>query len=132
MEEGLFTMPSAENGPPSLLGGKCPSCHRTYFPKPGFCRVCLEPTTIEDLGSKGTIYSFTVVRTKPPFGLPKPYAVGYVDLEDNGLRIFTLLDPETVEDLHIGQKVRLAVGPLGDDGKGGPLLRPYFSPRIRN
>ena len=80
-----------------------------------------------ELGSRGRIYSFTVVRTKPPLGLPRPYAVGYVDLDGSGLRIFSLLDPAQVERFRIGAPVRLAARPLGEDGHGNPRLRPYFT-----
>jgi uncharacterized OB-fold protein len=80
------------------------------------------------VGRKGTIYSFTVIRTKAPFGLPTPYAVGYVDLDETGLRVFSLLDPERIDQLEIGLRVALKTGPLGDNGKGEPRVRPYFTP----
>ena len=81
-----------------------------------------------DLGSEGTLYSFTVIRTKPPLGLPQPYSVGFVDLKKGkDLRIFCLLDPMAIDRLRIGLPMRLAVAPLGHDGRGSPLLRPYFT-----
>jgi uncharacterized OB-fold protein len=83
------------------------------------------------LASEGTLYSFAIVRTRPPFGLPEPYAVGYVDLDDCGLRIISLLDPEKTEDLAIGQRVALKVGPLGVNPGGEPCIRYLFSPARR-
>ena len=125
---GLFTLPPYDQAPPGLLGGFCPACNRQYFPRPRYCRVCLGPLEEADLGSEGTVYSFTVVRTKPPLGLPQPYSVGYVDLAAGGLRIFSLLDPAAIDDLRIGLPVRVVVGPLGRDSQGDPCLRPYFAP----
>ena len=126
---GIFTLPPYSNDEsPKLLGGFCPICNRHYFPKPRYCRVCLGPVQETSLGSGGTIYSFTVVRRKPPLGLPEPYSVGYVDLEGSGLRVFSLLDPGAITQLRIGLKVHLAVKSLGHDIHGRSCLRPYFTP----
>ena len=126
---GIFTLPPYDQSPPRLLGGVCSKCNQYYFPRPRYCRVCLEPTEETVLGSEGTIYSYTVVRTKAPLGLPTPYSVGYVDLAGSSLRIFCLLDPGAIEELTVGLKVWLAVEPLGHDGHGSPCLRPFFTPR---
>jgi uncharacterized OB-fold protein len=130
--EGIFTPPPFEETPPSLLGGFCSACNKYYFPKPKYCRICLNQLTVALLNSVGTIYSFTVIRIRPPFGLPQPYAVGYVDLNKSGLRIFCLFDPKFIDQLKIGLPVVLKVGPLGYDGKGAPCLRPYFSIKTKD
>jgi uncharacterized OB-fold protein len=126
---GIFTLPPYDLSPPELLGGLCDKCNQYYFPRPKYCRICLGPVKETVLGSEGTIYSFTVIRKKPPFGLPLPYSVGFIDLQDCRLRIFCLLDPGAVDDLRIGLPVQLKVGPLGHDGHGHSCLRPYFSPK---
>ncbi|UCF93555.1 MAG: OB-fold domain-containing protein [Desulfobacterales bacterium] len=128
VEEGLFTPPPYTESPPKLLGGYCRKCRQHYFPRPRHCRRCLDPVEGASLGSEGKLYSFTVIRTRPPLGLPQPYGVGYVDLEECGLRIFGLLDPGAVDRLRIGLPVRLAVAPLGHDARGERCLRPYFTP----
>jgi len=61
-------------------------------------------------------------------GLPQPYSLGYIDLDDIPLRIFCLLDPAANDQLKIGLPVHLKVAPLGHDSNGKPCLRPYFSP----
>ena len=124
---GIFTLPPYDDDPPRLLGGFCKECNRKYFPRPKYCCACLGPVKECDLGSDGTIYSFTVVRTKPPWGLPQPYSAGYIDLA-SGLRIYCLLDPAAIDQLQIGMPVRLAVEPLGNDVNGSPCLRPFFAP----
>lgn len=114
--------------PPRLTGGACPRCDRKFFPRPVFCPGCLDPVDPADLSPTGTLHSFTVVRTRAPFGLPQPYAVGYVDLDRDRLRIFSLLDPERTAGLSVGQRVTLRVASIGVDGSGAPCLRYYFSP----
>ncbi len=122
--DGVFTTGSS----PNLLGGYCTVCERTYFPKPMVCPHCLETVQQVDLSSSGKIHSFTVVRVKAPFGLPQPYAVGYVDLEADSLRVFSLLDSDKIGRLYAGQPVTLRVAPLGVNSAGMPCLRYYFTP----
>jgi len=127
VQEGIFTLPDATGAPPSLLGGHCAVCDRYSFPRETHCTRCLGQVDEATLGGRGTVYSLTVVCTKPPLGLPQPYSVGFIDLEACGLRVFCLLDPECIGDIWIGSPVRLAVRPLGHDDKGQPCLRPCFT-----
>lgn len=120
---GIFELEPA----PSLLGGYCPACDRKYFPTPMACPHCLEPVKSVRLSKEGTIYSFTVVRVRPPFGLPQPYSVGYIDLKDDNLRIISLLDPERIDKLSVGAHVALSVAPIGLDRDGQPRLRYFFT-----
>ena len=80
-----------------------------------------------NLGSLGEIYTYTIIRTKAPLGLPTPYGVAYIDLADVPLRIFCLLDPAILNDLKVGMQVQLAAGQIGHDNQGTPCLRPYFT-----
>lgn len=127
MMEGVFVR-EAQDGRPHLLGGYCAACDRRYFPRPSYCRTCLEPVEETDLGTDGFLHAFTVVRIRPPLGFPQPYAVGYVDLAVGGLRVFCLVDPDRIGELKIGIPVELRVASFGDDGAGEPRLRPYFTP----
>jgi hypothetical protein len=56
--------------------------------------------------------------------------VGYIDLQESGLRIFCLLDPDAIDALRIGLPVSLKVAPLGRGVDGSPRLRPYFTPGL--
>ncbi len=118
----------AEGEAPALLGGNCPACGRDFFPRPPRCPHCLGEVREKNLGSTGRLYTYTVVRVKPPWGLPCPYGLAYVDLDHGGLRVLGLLAPDCLEGLEIGQPLRLAVGELGRDIAGNPCLRPYFRP----
>ncbi len=122
----IFTLPPYEENQPVLLGGFCPDCNDYFFPVPRYCPKCLKTIKKKGIGSKGKIYSFTVVRTPPPFGLPSPYCVGYVTLMETGLRVFGLLDTQDIDRLKIDAPVVLSVESLGHDGKGSPRLRPCF------
>ncbi|MCP4722285.1 MAG: hypothetical protein GY860_22725 [Desulfobacteraceae bacterium] len=124
--KNIFTKFPYENNPPSLLGGFCSNCNNYFFPEPGYCPQCLGEIRNSPIGNKGIIYSFTVVRTPPLFGLPSPYGVGYIDLMETGLRVFGMFDPKEIGRLKIGAKVVLSVQSLGRDREGSPRLRPCF------
>jgi uncharacterized protein len=117
-----------EGPPPNLTGGYCEKCDRSSFPKPLVCPYCLGPVAKASISSRGILHSYTVVRTKAPYGLPEPYAVGYVDLKESGLRVFALLDSGKIEKLKINEPVELHIGAIGVDHHGQPCLRYYFSP----
>lgn len=123
---GTFSVPG-DGALPELLGGYCPSCGTHHYPRPRCCPACLGDVETRPVGRRGRIHSFTVVRTKPPLGLPQPYSVGYVDLDETGLRVFGLLEPERIEDLALGARVHLTVRPMGHDGRGEARLRPCFA-----
>ncbi len=125
---GLFRFAGDNEDSPELLGSFCPHCKKHFYPQPQRCHYCLGPLDQVGLGDSGTIYSYTIVRKKAPFGLPIPYGVGFVDLDGSGLRIFGLFDPARLDNLAVGLEVKLAVAVLGDDGYGTPCLRPYFVP----
>lgn len=126
VQPGIFT--GGEH--PQLLGGYCRECGTYHFPAPEVCPGCLgrlgEVMEQISLGDRATLYSVTTIRTKPPLGLPKPYRVGYVDLQQVPLRIFALLDPEQEHALEIGQELQLQTARLGVNLEGAPCLRPYF------
>lgn len=111
-----------------LLGSRCPHCGAHQFPGTALCPADLTETEPANLGRTGRLYSYTVVRAKPPFGLPAPYAIGYVDLDGCGLRVFALLDAERSDALKMDMPLRLISGPLGVDLAGQPCRRPYFTP----
>lgn len=127
--EGIF---KADGTLAELVGSRCPLCGAQHFPARTHCPDDMAETAAVSLGSHGTLYSATVIRTKPPFGLPAPYAVGYVDLDAHPLRIFMLLDPEHTEDFRIGMPLALKSGALGVGLNGEPCIRPYFTPALKD
>ncbi|RJX24551.1 MAG: hypothetical protein C4554_08835 [Dethiobacter sp.] len=121
--EGIFDAGAS----PRLIGAICSKCNQKFFPKPMVCPHCLGEVEDVKLSPEGKLYTYAVLRTKAPYGLPQPYAVGWVDLEDDGLRIFSLLDPEKISELDFGKQVTLRVGAIGVDNNGQPCLRYYFT-----
>lgn len=116
------------HGRAALVGGYCEPCQLYFYPRPDFCPACLQPAQRSLVGGSGQIYSYTLIRTRPPYQLPEPYAVGYVDLDASGLRVFGLFHPRAIGQLRIGLRVDLSVMPLGVDNAGKPCLRPVFTP----
>lgn len=112
---------------PHLLGSYCPRCDRWAFPWMSRCRHCQQSVEPRSLGSSGSVYSFTTVRSRPPLGFPQPYPVAYVDLDATPLRVFMPLDPLSAT-IGIGLPVALRVGPLGVNAAGARCLRPFFTP----
>lgn len=113
---------------PYLVGGRCATCSSTSFPWSPTCRHCHGPLERVSLGGTGTVHSATLVRTKPPLGLPRPYGVAYVDLDAVPLRVFMLADGSGGRPLPVGQRVELGVAELGVDAAGQRCLRPIFRP----
>lgn len=114
---------------PHLIGGRCDLCGKLCFPWTQSCRHCHAELTRVNLGSRGRVHSATLVRTKPPLGLPRPYGLAYIDLEDAPLRVLMLLDANDQRDdqpLSIGRRVQLAVAEMGVDASGERCLRPFF------
>jgi len=113
-------------GPYALVGSRCPDCGARAFPSAVRCPHCQGTPLRQGVGAAGSLYTYTVVRTRAPFGLPEPYAVGYVDLDESGLRVFGLIDPAMAGDLAVGLRVEVDLMRLGVDRKGRPCLRPVF------
>ena len=119
--DGLFT----EESTPRLLGGRCPRCHATYFPKQwSFCRnPACEGATLEDaeLSTRGTLWSFTDNRYAPPAPYParepfEPYGVAAVELADEQMVVLGQLATGTdVTSLSLGDAMELVVEPLYED-----------------
>ncbi|HEY0938903.1 MAG TPA: OB-fold domain-containing protein [Steroidobacter sp.] len=111
---------------PYLIGGRCDRCDKLCFPWTQRCRHCQAPLTRVNLGSRGRVHSATLVRTKPPLGLPRPYGLAYVDLDDAPLRVLMLVDGHENQPLSIGRHVQLDIAELGVDASGERCLRPFF------
>jgi uncharacterized OB-fold protein len=119
--EGIFKFPSREGESVRLLAGQCKSCRSVFFPTREICPNCFTENTITDyeLSTRGKIYSFTVCRYPGHLvEMQVPYAFGFVDLPQDNIRIYSLIDD--CENLKINMDVELTVEKLytdRDDGK---------------
>ncbi|HWM82263.1 MAG TPA: OB-fold domain-containing protein [Pseudolabrys sp.] len=113
-------------GAARLIGGRCRACQALSFPRAAVCTDCLsEDIEAVDLGTEGTLYSYSVVHQAPK-GWRVPYAVGYVDLPGD-VRVFAHLDAPH-DALAIDMKMTLATAVVADDPAGAPLSSYVFKP----
>lgn len=110
----------------TLLGSRCGTCAHVDYPPVQACTECGAAMSAALLGSAATVHAVTAVRVKPPFGLPSPYWVGYVDLPSVPLRVFALFDAGGVP-YRIGEQVELRLAALGVGLDGAPCRRPVFA-----
>ncbi len=111
---------------PYLVGGRCAPCGFVTLGVREVCPSCWarDSMTPTPIGRRGVLYTCTVIHQLPP-GYAAPFAVGYVDLEDD-VRVFAHLENEP-ESLRIGAVLELTVAPL-KQGDGGVWL---VGPRYR-
>ena len=116
--ERFFTLPSTPSGEPHLIGSKCSSCGEVFFPSRLCCRRCSSREMEEiPLSGKGTLYSFTTVRVRPPHFIGEvPYLVGVVELPESE-RIRTLLSHCDQSCLEIGMEMELSIEVVGKTNK---------------
>lgn len=132
--EGLFTW--SPDGI-RLVGSACRTCGTVTFPAQGSCPRCtgvdVEP---RPLAARGTLWTFTVQRFPPkePYrgdvaGF-RPYAVGYVELQD-GVLVESRLVVDDVNDpdaLRIGQEMALVAEPVFRDAESRQVVSYAFAP----
>lgn len=103
-DDRAFWTGGAEN---VLMIGRCADCGYYVHPPVGFCPACESRAVApEPVSGRGEVYSFTVNHKAWLPGLPVPYVLALVELEEQaGLRLPTNIvgcDPESVA---IGMKV---------------------------
>src|SRR5712691_6660584 len=114
------------NGLPHLTGGRCRACGVRSFPRAPVCTSCLsEDVDACNVGDHGTLYSYSIVHQAPK-GWAVPYALGYVDLPDD-VRVLAHLDV-AASAVKIDMPMKLAVGVVGTDAAGSPLISYTFAP----
>ena len=116
-----------------LIGSRCINCGEVRFPVNDFCpQCCTETTERIALSRRGTLYSFTVQRFRPPPPYRgsenfQPYGVGMIELPE-GLRVTTVLDDNNPEGLSVGIEMELVVTKLFEDEVGRDVLGYQFRP----
>lgn len=94
-----------------LVGNKCKSCGRIYFPQAPFCFDCMGKIMEEVvLSRRGKLYSYTIGRMASTHFQP-PYAVGLIDLPE-GVRVFAPLIMTKEETYTIGMEMELVIEEL--------------------
>lgn len=120
--EGLFTM----GDDPHLIGGKGQANDSYFFPKNmgGNDPALIGESEREEvlLSNTGTVWSFTTSSypPPPPFKVTTepfvPIVIAAVELDDEKLVVLGQMAPGlTVEDLHVGMRVRMIIDVLYED-----------------
>jgi hypothetical protein len=110
-----------------LEARRCTECGRICFPPRLICPQCksrdkFEPIT---LSNEGRIDTFTIIRVAPSqFADQAPYAVGIIEL-DRGAKITAQIVDCQLEDLKIGQRVRVEFRKIQEEGKAGVICYGY-------
>jgi hypothetical protein len=90
-----------------LLGVKCETCGKYYFPKRSVCPKCRRKGKLVEFkySGKGKIYSFTEV-TAPPEGFEDqvPYVLAIIEL-DEGAKLTAQIVDVHKKDVKIGSRV---------------------------
>ena len=113
-----------------LLATKCDKCGGVYFPSRRNCPRCMDDhfTKHIPLSDRGTLQSFVMANVAPP-GYEVPHAQGYIDLYEDGPRIFSLLvDYGDGSKLKIGCEMGLKVINLGRDQESRVIVGYRFRP----
>jgi uncharacterized OB-fold protein len=115
-----------------LLGCRCRQCGVYGFGPAAFCQACtagdLEPV---ELSSRGTLYSYTIVRVAPA-GWPGqvPYVLGQVELPEGPHILAEVIDCDEAG-LQIGVPVELALSPVKAEGAEAVKVVYKFRPQPR-
>ncbi len=113
-----LTSDDAKQG--TLIGFRCKECDATVFGPAVFCQSCTS-TDLEavELGGKGILFSYTIVRI-PPAGWPGevPYVLGQVELPQGPQVLAEVIDCEH-DDLKIGMAVEMTLQAVPAEN-GGP------------
>ena len=109
-----------------LEAAKCMKCGDTSFPPRLICPKCkgknFETVALND---EGKLLTYTVVRVaSEKFSKETPFAVGIIELND-GVKVTAQIADAEVDELEIGQKVKLVFRKIQEEGKAGIICYGY-------
>ncbi|HSD62496.1 MAG TPA: Zn-ribbon domain-containing OB-fold protein [Ignavibacteriaceae bacterium] len=103
-----------------LEAGRCKKCGIVYFPPRQYCGECKskEFETVK-LSDTGKLLTYTIIRIAPSnFSKETPYAVGIIELNDS-VKLTAQITDADLNNLEIGQNVKLVFRKIQDEGKSG-------------
>ncbi len=105
---------------------KCDACGKIHFPPRLVCAGCRGTTfTRTTLALEGAVETFTIIRVPPTgFTAETPYAVGIVRLDD-GVKVTAQIVDLDLDELQIGQRVRVQFRRVQKEGEAGLLCYGY-------
>jgi len=90
-----------------LIGAKCETCGKCYFPPRSICPGCRRKGKLREikLAGKGKVYTHTTIYSAPTgFEEQIPYVIAIIELEE-GVRVLGQVVDCNPEDVKIGAKV---------------------------
>ena len=117
----------------NLIGNKCGSCERVFFPPRESCPYCRRKSLgkMEDikLCGKGEIVTYTIIHVGPEaFKEQVPYPVAIIKLEE-GPQITAQIVDCNIDEVKIGMKVESTFRRIQEDGYTGAIYYGYkFKP----
>ena len=117
----------------NLVGFKCNSCGKTYFPPRAICPVCHRKSVgkieVVKLRGTGKIFSLTEVHEGlEELTLQKPYVLAMVEMDEGPKITGQVIDCDAC-DLQIGTPVRATMRKLSEEGSSGVIHYGYkFAP----
>ena len=119
----------------NLIGNRCTSCGKVFFPKRTICPHCRRASIgkMEEykLKREGKIFSFSVVyEASEDNNALKPYAVAMIETAD-GVKITGQIVDAELGEIKIGMPVRVVFRKLGEEGPSGIIRYGYkFTPIV--
>jgi uncharacterized OB-fold protein len=117
------------DGKVTLMGVKCGTCKKVFFPKKEVCPVCFDGELREEpLSMRGKLHTFS--RTEIGVtGLEVPYVYGFIDLPE-GIKLFGLItDCEPWDKvLRVGMEMEIFVTTVRKDPSDKEIVAYKFRP----
>jgi uncharacterized protein len=127
MSEGLALHWRLISSRYNLVGTKCKTCGKHFFPSRNICPECRRKSKIEKykFSGEGEIYTYTVIRVAPTgFEFQKPYVLAVVKLREGTMLTSQIVDCNP-EDVEIGAPVKMVFRKILADGEDGVIRYGY-------
>jgi len=113
----------------NIVGNKCGSCERVFFPPREACPHCRRKSLgkMEDikLSGKGVIVTYTIIHVGPEaFEKQVPYPVAIIKLEEGPQITAQIVDCD-IDEVKIGMKVENTFRRIQEDGYTGAIYYGY-------
>ena len=132
VREGLFTTLLSPLEQVRLVGSKCHNCGEVSLGTVSSCPNCAsEDLELIPLSQRGTLWTYTVIRHRPPgdYKGPDPFVPfgeGLIELLE-GIQVISPIDGD-VDKLKIDMELELVVYKLGENEEGNDVIAFKFRP----
>ncbi|MFQ5772077.1 MAG: Zn-ribbon domain-containing OB-fold protein [bacterium] len=109
-----------------LEAAQCQGCGKIHFPPRLICPDCQSRNfQVVKLQDEGKVVTYTVIHVAPEqFATQTPYIIGIIELND-GVKITSQIVDCTLEEVNIGDPVKVVFRKVQQDGQAGILCYGY-------